>query len=269
MYASEIAKTVPGRTILPVWTDCVPIHEDQEHFWSSKPDLAILAASRQIYAEASSVLYEDSWFGAQYKTTDVYSLPKVPRLDLGGPAVELNQLRRLILSFDDGYCNAQWSGNPTKGIMAVLKFYASRTASLTYLGISLCFKRGYWAEEHHMLSKALQDPDLVQVVQSFAVRNEISIRLVQDNLTLLETVEQWAVFIAEHEDLSIYKYRVRHLLPGWTVLESVHHDSVDWSVVPRGKMPLAAWNFSRDTLHLPVAGQMVDSTEQVVHINPD
>ena len=247
---------------IPVWTGSIPVHDVQDHFWFFEPEFAILAVSRQVYGEASSVLYEDSWFGAYCRITEVFRLLKVQHLDLGGPTVELHQVRRLILNFHDESYEAPWSRTLANGIKTALELYASHTASLTYLGINLCFGRGYWLDEHQMLSKTLEDPDLMHVLQYFTVRNEISIRLVQDGLTLADSVEQWALSIAEQEDLFIYKHQVRHLLSGLTV-----HGSVVWSVVSGGRMPLAAWNFSVDMTHLPVAGRTVDSTEKVVHLN--
>ena len=253
----------PRPKVSSKWMDSVPMPMDNVSFWSSQPDLAILAVSRQICGEASSVFYGDSWFGVPYIIAKMDSAQNVQHLRLGAPAVDLRQVRRLILSFEENVYWTMRSETLINEINTVLKFCASHTASLAYLGINLSFTNFCWSEKEHVYSMALEDPDLLQILNSFTVREEISIRLVQRDLTLADSVEQWAVSVAERKDLFIFKHKVRHLFLGRPL-----HDSVDWSVVPRGRMPLAAWNFSADKAHLPVAGKTVDSTEEVVDLCP-
>ena len=250
----------PRGNNLPVWSNSVPIHADQDSFWSFKPHFAILAVSRQICVEASSVLYEDGWFGVHYRNTDMDTLPTYLNLDLGGPAVNLYRVRRLILSFNDDFYWELRSSPLSNGIKAVLEYFASHTASLVYLGLNLYFQRYGSTHDHRVLSWPFENPDLLQVLRSFTLRDEVSIRLGQNGLALADAVEHWALFIAEQQDLCIYKHTLKHLPLEWTF-----YRSVDWSVVPRGKMPFAAWNFSADMKHLPVSGRIVDSTEKVIY----
>ena len=216
-----------------------------------------------MYGEASSVFYEDCWFGVHYQITDWIGKAQ----DLG-PAVDLHRIRRLIVNINDDLVWGLRRDNLASGILAVLEFYASHTASLAYLGINFCFmkKYSYWGRGYRVFSETLESPEIRQVLKSYTVRDEISIRLVhrRHDIALANTVERWSLSITEPEDMVIYKHEVSYLTSGQT-----DYCYVDWSVVRRKKMQLAAWKFSANKIHLPVAGKIVDSTEQVVNLDCD
>ena len=245
-----------------VWINSVPIAEHQDDSCLFKPHFAILAVSCQMYAEASSVFYEDTWFGVNYHIT--YRIGNAQDL---GPAVDLRRVRRLIISINDDLAWGLRSDTLASAILAVLEFYASHTASLAYLGINLCFMEySYWGRGYRVVSETFESPEIRQVLKTYTVRDEISIRLVhyRDDIALADTVERWSLSITEPEDMVIFKHKVSYSMAGQPV-----YCSVDWSVVRRKKTPLAAWKFSANKIHLPVAGKIVDSTEKVVDLDYD
>ena len=167
-----------------------------------KHDYSILRVSRQIYEEASTMLYDFSIFLFNHSVSHLnrQNFPEIGDLERN-----LHRVRDLHIIISEDLFNRNIT---SIGIMHMLQWFARRTTSLQWFNIR------FWAAltlpDHSIqlvLHDLLQATDLPETLCAFHVTNGLQIYIgVPDSSFPYDDYEKWPLYIAEKKDWKIRKH---------------------------------------------------------------
>ena len=167
-----------------------------------KHDYSILRVSRQIYEEASTMLYDSSIFIFNYS---VSHLNKQIFPEIGDLEKNLHRLRDLDITISEDLFNRHLT---SIGIAQMLQWFARRATSLQWVAFR------FWAAltlPDHSIKLVLHDllpgADLPETLCAFNVTNGLQISIGGlDSSFPYHHYEKWPLYVAEKKDWEIHKH---------------------------------------------------------------
>ena len=165
-------------------------------------DPSILRVSRQIYEEASKMLYNSSIFLFEYA---VSHLNKQISLNMGDLERNLHRVRDLEISISEDLFNPNLT---SAGITHTLQWFARRAKSLQWVTIRFdVAATDLDPSIKSFLHSLLPATDLPETLCAFHVTNGLQISIAGHFFSFpYHHYEKWPLYVAEKKDWEIHKY---------------------------------------------------------------
>ena len=256
LMATTWGDWISKKATTDIGSDYKPEETDPDVGPLFKPEYSILRVSRQIYEEASAVLYKYSIFWFYYKVSHLNKRlsPEIKDLEQNLPRVRDLEI---IVSEDPCY-----QGLTSVGVTHMLRGFAKRATSLRWLSVE------FWSSDSRMngnnpvLHELLLGTELPESLCAFTVTNGIQIRV--DGVTssfTYDDYEKWPLFVAETKDWKIYKYLDKERRRGSK--GQFRTKFVEWTLKPEMKMCHGEGRSTELEKFATVSRRIVSVTESV------